>query len=259
VLIDTHCHLGDKQFDGDRAAVIDRARAAGVGHVVVIADCAPATTQAISLANQYGLSATAGVHPHEASSWSAEVSQVIEHALTRPEVVAVGEAGLDYHYDHSPRDVQRSVFAAQLSLAEDCGKPIVVHSREADDDMVAMLRDSGATAILHSFSSGQDVLSLGLQRGDYISFSGMVTFRSWSDGEAVRVVPANRILVETDSPYLAPVPYRGKRNESAFVVHVAAKVAELRGVTVEQLTKETTENAARCFGDRVYLKHTNLP
>lgn len=259
MLIDTHCHLGDKQFDGERAAVIDRARAAGVAHVVVIADCVAATTQAISLAAQYDLSATAGVHPHEASTWSTEVSQTIALALTEPEVVAVGEAGLDYHYDHSPRDVQRAVFAAQLALAEAYGKPIVVHAREADADMVSMLRDSGATAILHSFSSSRDVLNVGLDRGDYISFSGMVTFRSWNDEDAVRAVPANRVLIETDSPYLAPVPHRGKRNEPAFVAHVAAKVAELRGVTVEQLAKETTDNAASCFGDRVYLKPTKLP
>ncbi len=252
MLIDTHCHLGDPQFDADRTAVIDRARSGGVGHVVIVADCAAATKQAISMAARYDLSATAGVHPHEAASWSPEVSLAIEQALTESEVVAVGEAGLDYHYDHSPRDVQRTVFAAQLALAEACGKPIVVHAREADDDMAAMLRDSGATAILHSFSSGHELLRVGLERDDYISFSGMVTFRSWADEEAVRAVPADRILVETDSPYLAPVPHRGKRNEPAFVAHVAAKVAELRGVTLEQLTRETTENAARCFGPRVY-------
>jgi TatD DNase family protein len=256
VLVDTHCHLGDKQFDGDRAAVIDRARGAGVGHIVVIADSAPATTQAISLATEFGLSATAGVHPHEASSWTAEVAAAIEHAVTQPEVVAVGEAGLDYHYDHSLRDVQRTVFAAQLALSERCGKPIVVHSREADADIVAMLTDSNATAILHSFSSGREVLSVGLDRRDYISFSGMVTFRSWEDVEAVRAVPADRVLVETDAPYLAPVPHRGKRNEPAFVANVVAKVAELRGVSVDQLLQETTDNAARCFGPRIYLKST---
>jgi len=165
----------------------------------------------------------------------------------------VGEAGLDYHYDRSPRDKQREVFARQLELAVQCDKPIVVHGRSADDDLAAMLRDSDAKAVLHSFSAGPAVLEAGLARGDYISFSGMVTFRSWEGAATVASVPLDRLLVETDAPYLAPVPYRGKRNEPAFVRQVAERLAELRTMTVEDLEAHTTANAARCFGRRVTL------
>ncbi len=161
---------------------------------------------------------------------------------------------MDYYYDNSPREVQRKVFAAQLELAARRDLPIVVHSRDADDDMVALLEDSDATVVLHSFSSGNDVLQAGLDRGCYISFSGMVTFRNWRNVDAVRAVASDRILVETDAPYLAPVPYRGQRNEPAFVARVAAKVAELRGVVVAELARQTTANAARCFGPRVTLQ-----
>ena len=251
MLVDTHCHLGDARFDSDLSVVVERAIASGVGHSIVIADSAPATEQAIDLAKAHGLSATAGVHPHQASSWTPEIAAYIERSLIDPVVVAVGETGLDYHYDLSPRGVQREVFAAHLELAASHELPAVVHSRSADDDMVAMIRDSEATLILHSFCSGPDLLAAALERDDYVSFSGMVTFNSWKDADAVRAVPANRILVETDSPYLAPVPHRGKRNEPSYVVHVAEKVAEMRGVSFERMSRETTENAIRCFGERV--------
>ncbi len=254
MLVDTHCHLGDARFDDDRDGVVERARAVGVGHIVVVADSAPATTRALELAQQYGLSATAGVHPHEASSWNEEVAEFVERSLMDPRVVAVGEAGLDYHYDNSPRDVQRDVFAKQLELAAKHDKPIVVHSRSADEDTAAMLRDSDARAVLHSFSAGPDVLDVGLERNDYVSFSGMVTFRSWDGIAATTSVPLNRLLVETDAPYLAPVPHRGKRNEPAFVRETAAKLARLRDVDLEELCSRTTANAADCFGPRVTLQ-----
>ena len=253
-MVDTHCHLGDERFDHDRAEVIQRARSAGVRHVIVIADSQASTEHAIQIATEYRLSATAGVHPHEAHSWTPGVGAAIETALADPTVVAVGEAGLDYHYDHSPRDVQREVFSDQLELAVRHSLPIVVHSRSADDDLAAMLRDSDATAVLHSFSSGPELLEVGLDRRDYISFSGMVTFRSWKDVEAVRSVPVDRLLIETDAPYLAPVPHRGKRNEPAFVAQVAARVADLRGVSLDELVVQTSDNAARCFGPRMILK-----
>jgi TatD DNase family protein len=251
VLVDTHCHLGDARFDSDRSAVVKRANANGVGHIIVIADSGPATEQAIVLAHEFGLSATAGVHPHAASSWKPELADFIERSLGNPVVVAVGETGLDYHYDLSPREIQREVFAHHLELAARFELPAVVHSRNADDDAIAILRDSNATVVLHSFSSGRNLLAAALDRDDYVSFSGMVTFSSWHDVEAVRAVPANRILVETDSPYLAPVPHRGKRNEPAYVAEVATRLAEMRGVSVEQIQREATENAVRCFGARV--------
>jgi TatD DNase family protein len=247
-LVDTHCHLGDARFDSDRSVVVERAVAAGVGHSIIIADSEPATEQAIGLAESLGLTATAGVHPHQASSWSPDVARAMESALENPVVVAVGETGLDYHYDFSPRDAQRAVFAEHLALAARHALPAVVHSRNADEDLIAILRDAEVTLVLHSFCGGPELLAVALERNDYVSFSGMVTFNSWKDVEAVRAVPADRILVETDSPYLAPVPFRGKRNEPSYVTHVAAKVAEIRGVSLEQIEKETTENAIRCFG-----------
>lgn len=254
MLVDTHCHLGDARFDDDRDDVVDSARSAGVGHVIVVADSEPTTRSALELATLYGLSATAGVHPHVADSWTDEIAESIERSIVDPRVVAVGETGLDYHYDNSPRQVQRSVFAAQLELAAKHAKPVVVHSRSADEDMAAMLRDSDARVVLHSFSSGESVLEVGLERGDYISFSGMVTFRSWNGADAVRAVPLDRILAETDAPYLAPVPHRGKRNEPAFVLEVANRLAELKEVDVGWLCDQTTANAARCFGPRVTLQ-----
>jgi TatD DNase family protein len=251
VLVDTHCHLGDARFEPDRSVVVERAIAAGVGHTVIIADSGPATENAIALAVEFGMSATAGVHPHEASSWTPQLADFIESSIDNPVVVAIGETGLDYHYDFSPRDIQREVFSHHLELAARHGLPAVVHSRTADEDTIAIVRDTDATLVLHSFCAGPALLAVALERDDYISFSGMVTFNSWHDADAVRAVPANRILVETDSPYLAPVPHRGKRNEPSFVTHVAAKLADMRGVSVEQLAQDTTENAIRCFGMRV--------
>jgi len=243
--------LGDARFDPDRSVVVERAHANGVGHIVVVADSGPTTEQALALAAELGLSATAGVHPHVASSWTSDLADYIERSLCNPLVVAVGETGLDYHYNLSPREIQRDVFSYHLDLAARHELPAVVHSRTADDEAIAILRDTSATVVLHSFCSGPGLLELALDSGFYVSFSGMVTFNSWHDEEAVRAVPANRILVETDSPYLAPVPHRGKRNEPSFVAHVVAKVAEMRGVSPDQLSRETTENAIRCFGARV--------
>lgn len=247
MLVDTHCHLGDRKFDEDRDAVVARAREAGVNQIVVVGESAPATDRAIDVARIYGLRATAGVHPHEASSWTPDVAARTEDRLAEPEVVAVGETGLDYHYDHSPRDAQRRAFADQLALAVQHGLPVVVHSRSADSDMAAMLRDTDATVVLHSFSSGREVLEAGLAIDAYFGFSGMITFKSWSDLDAVTAVADERILVETDGPYLAPVPHRGQRNEPAFVTRVAERLAALRGTDAKAIAGLTTRNAARCF------------
>jgi TatD DNase family protein len=258
VLIDTHCHLGDPQFELDRDTVIARAREAGVGHVVIVADSADATEHAISLALAFEYSATGGVHPHEASSWNVDVAERVAAALNDAAVVAVGEAGLDYHYDHSPRPTQRRVFAEQLALAAEHRKPIVIHARDADEDMAAMVGewcDAVPAMVLHSFSSGPAVFEAGLHANAYFGFSGMVTFKNWKMSDVVRACPVDRLLLETDAPYLAPVPHRGKRNEPAFVPHIAARVAELRGVAADQLARQTTLNAERCFGARVTRNH----
>lgn len=254
MLVDTHCHLGDAAFDEDRSEVLARARAAGVRHVIVVADSVEATAQARALAAAHGLSATAGVHPHQASSWSPEARDAVAAALSDPAVVAVGETGLDYHYDHSPRAAQRAAFEDQLALAAAHGKPVVVHAREADDDLAAILRavgPNGPVVILHSFSAGPAVFEAGLEAGAYFSFSGMITFRNWRREDLVEACPADRLLVETDAPYLAPAPHRGSRNEPALVRRVAERLADLRGVTTADIEQLTTDNAARCFGIRV--------
>jgi TatD DNase family protein len=254
-LVDAHCHLGDKAFDGDREAVIDRARGAGVGHVVVIGESLAGSEGAAALARATpGLSATAGVHPHEAKSWSAEVEAALRALLAASETVAVGETGLDYHYDHSPRDAQRRAFEAQLALAAELGKPVVVHAREADDDVAAVLRDWGArvpAVILHSFSSGAAVWEAGMAIGGYFSFSGMITFKNWTLTDRLTACPPDRLLIETDAPYLAPVPHRGGRNEHAFVRAIAERAAAARGEPAGDLFARTTANARRCFGSRL--------
>jgi TatD DNase family protein len=253
VLVDTHCHLGDTAFAGDVALVVERAAQAGVGHVVVIGESRAAADRAMALAAEHAhLSATAGVHPHTASEWSTATAAWLTETVRDQRIVAVGEMGLDYHYDHSPRETQQRAFDAQLAVAASAGKPAVIHAREADDDVAAMLRGHPRTvAILHSWSSGPALLETALALGHYVSFSGMVTFKSWSQDDALRTVPLDRLLMETDAPYLAPVPYRGKRNEPAFVVEVARRVAEVRGLAFEELAAITTANAVRVFGSRV--------
>jgi len=251
-LVDTHCHLGDAAFNPDRDVVLAGARAAGVGHIVVIGTSVADSERAAALAESLpGLSATAGLHPHEAKDWSPEAEQRLRALLARPRVVAVGETGLDYHYDHSPRPAQRRAFEAQLALAAELGKPVVVHAREADDDVAALIRDARATLVLHSFSSGPKVFEAGLAAAAYFSFSGMITFKSWSATEHLTACPPDRLLVETDAPYLAPVPHRGRRNEPAFVREVALALARARGATFDAIVQQTTENARRVFGDGV--------
>ena len=256
MLVDTHCHFSDPQFDSDRPQAAARARDAGVGHVVIVAESEAATRRAIECARAFGWSATAGVHPHEAASWSPDVASRIAAALEDPAVVAVGETGLDYHYDHSPRESQRRSFAAQLELGARFRRPVVIHAREADDDMAAMLADTGTAVVLHSFSSGPAVFDAGIAAGAYFSFSGMITFRNWALADRVQACPADRLLVETDAPYLAPVPHRGRRNEPAFVREVATRLAELRGETLDAVARQTSENAARLFGKRVLSAQT---
>jgi TatD DNase family protein len=250
VLIDTHCHLGDDAYRDDLAEVLQRAGQAGVGRVVVIGESREAADRALTLSGSNPmLSATAGVHPHVATTWSDQSALWLAERLQQPSVVAAGEMGLDYHYDHSPRDTQRAAFEEQLGLAGRAGKPAVIHAREADADVAAILRNHpGTTAILHSWSSGEELLHAGLELGHYFSFSGMVTFRNWSGQAALARIPRDRLLVETDGPYLAPVPHRGKRNEPAFVVMVAQRIAELLGISFDEVQRVTTENAVRVFG-----------
>jgi TatD DNase family protein len=253
LLIDTHCHLADPAYDPDRDQVLERAWNAGVGHVVVIGESPAATERALALASaESRLSVTAGIHPHDAASWTEDSRAWLRDRLGDPRVVAAGETGLDYHYDHSPRGLQRVAFEAQLALAGESGKPAVIHARDADDDVAAVLRSQpGTTAILHSFSSSPGLLRAGLVLRHYVSFSGMVTFKNWRLDGAILETPLDRLLVETDGPYLAPVPHRGKRNEPAFVRQVVERIAAVRRLPVEQVIEQTGQNAARVFGKRV--------
>ena len=249
MLIDSHCHLADPAYEPDRTAVLERAWAAGVSRVVVIGESQANAERALDLAaGEPRLVTTAGVHPHDAKDWSPATDTWLRGLLKDARVVAVGETGLDYHYDHSPRPAQRLAFEAQLTIAAQTGRPAVIHAREADDDVAAILADHPqVTVILHSFSSGMALLRAGLVHRHYVSFSGMVTFKNWRLDEAIRETPLDRLLLETDGPYLAPVPHRGKRNEPAFVRQVAERIAAVRGMPTEDLIAATGLNAQRVF------------
>jgi TatD DNase family protein len=249
LLIDTHCHLADAAYASDRAEVLERAWAAGVARVVVIGESRSSAEAALAMAEiEPRLVATAGVHPHHAGEWNQDSELWLRELLRQPSVVAVGEIGLDFHYDHASRADQHRAFEAQLALAADLHKPAVIHAREADDDVAAILASHpGVTAVLHSFSSGLGLLRAGLVLRHYVSFSGMVTFKNWRLDDAIRETPLDRLLVETDGPYLAPVPHRGKRSEPAFVRHVAERIALVRGMPVDQVIAVTGANAAQAF------------
>jgi TatD DNase family protein len=248
--IDSHCHLDNARFDPDREAVIDRALAAGVERMLVIGtgEGPPDLEAGIRLADRHEpIYATAGIHPHDASKATPETYKRLAELLKHPKVVALGEIGLDYHYDHSPREVQRAVFLEQMLIAGEARKPIVIHTREAWEDTIALLetywRPYGLGGIMHCFSGNPDQAALCVDLGFHLSFGGIVTFPKSADvQEAARQTPAHRILIETDAPYLAPVPYRGKRNEPAFVAETARKLADLRGVPAEEIARITSAN-----------------
>jgi TatD DNase family protein len=258
VLVDTHCHLDPQYFPAGPDEVLARARAVHVDGFVVVGvgkDLAPAHA-AVELARRLPerVGAAVGIHPHDAVTWSDAAHAELSALARDPAVVAVGEIGLDYHYDHSPRDTQRSVFARLVGLAREVKKPIVVHTREAPADTLAVLEAEGARdvgGVIHCFSEDRAFAARALDLGFYLSFSGIVTFKGATSVHDVAAwAPEDRILVETDSPYLAPVPLRGKPCEPAYVVHTARRVAELRKTTLEALASVTTANAARCFGRR---------
>ncbi|HEY3440719.1 MAG TPA: TatD family hydrolase [Paludibaculum sp.] len=248
-LVDTHCHLDGERFDSDREAVIARARAAGVEWMVAIGtgDGPPDLEAGIRLADAYPfIYATAGVHPHEAAK-ATEATWVELLALTaHPKCVAVGEIGLDYHYDFSPRETQKAAFVRQMQIARDAAQPIVIHTREAWDDTIALIGehwDPALGGIFHCFSGGPAEARQALDLGFHISFSGIVTFPKATDiHEAARMVPDDRLLIETDAPYLAPIPFRGKRNEPAYVQYTAARISELRGAPLADIAALTTAN-----------------
>ena len=249
-LFDSHLHLTDEQFKGEVDQVIRRAREANVTRMVTVASDATDSLAARDAARRHRIFSTAGIHPHAASTFTVSSMDSIRSLLDEPEVVAVGETGLDFHYDNSPRAIQRESFEAHLDLARDTGRPIVVHARSADTDMVEVLRRRGRTVrgVLHCFTGGDELLEAGLEAGWFFSFGGVVTFKSFAGGSQVRRVPWDRLMIETDSPYLAPVPMRGRRNEPAFIRHCCVVVAALRGSTFDETAKRTTRSAIDFYG-----------
>jgi TatD DNase family protein len=246
-LTDSHCHLDHEQFHEDREAVIDRARAAGVECMMAIGtgDGPPDLEAGIRLADRYPfIYATVAVHPHEASKATEETFARLRELARHPKVLAIGEMGLDYHYDFSPRQVQREVFERQLGLAAEARKPIVIHTREAWADTLEVLRSRWrGEGIMHCFTGDEAQAREALDLGFYLSFGGVLTFpKAESVRQAARIAPQDRILVETDCPYLAPVPRRGKRNEPAFIVDTARRLAEVRGCAPEAIAEQTTRN-----------------
>ncbi|HUF64481.1 MAG TPA: TatD family hydrolase [Gemmatimonadaceae bacterium] len=250
--IDSHAHLADAAFAEDADDVIGRARATGAAAVVCIATTPDDADGAAALVARHPgfLYSTAGVHPHEARDFDAlRDPDRIRHRLDAG-AVAIGECGLDYHYDNSPRQQQRRVFAGQLGLARETGRPVVVHTRDAADDTASMVREAGEArvrGVLHCFTGPRELAETAISAGWYISFSGIVTFPKFRDEDLLRMVPDDRLLVESDSPYLAPVPNRGRRNEPAWVPLTIARVAGARGVDVEELAVRTAANARSFF------------
>ena len=256
MLIDSHVNLHAPQFDEDRDAVIERARAAGVGLMVEISDKLSTfeATHALAMAHP-DIWCTVGAHPHEAKDHTAMTAADLVALAARPRVVGIGECGLDFHYDLSPREVQAAVFREHIKAARETGLPLVVHTREADDVMAEILTEEHARGpfkfLMHCYTSGPELAETAAKLGAWFSVSGIATFRAAEDVRAViRAMPGYRVIVETDCPYLAPVPYRGRRNEPAYVGHVLEKLAEIRGWSTEEADQRTTDAFFNLF-DRI--------
>jgi TatD DNase family protein len=252
MLFDTHVHLNAEQFNEDLEEVISRAKEAGVGKMVVVGFDRPTIERAMELVEHYDfLYASVGWHPVDAIDMTEEDLAWIEELSSHPKVVALGEMGLDYHWDKSPKDVQKEVFRKQIHLAKKVKLPIIIHNREATQDIVDILREEGAEevgGIMHCFSGSPEIAQECVDMNFYISLGGPVTFKNAKKPkEVAQEIPLDRLLIETDCPYLAPHPNRGKRNEPAYVKLVAEQIAELKGISLEEVEKITTENANKLF------------
>ena len=249
MLVDTHCHL---DVLDDVPGVIARAREAGVARVVTIGVDRSSSLWAARAARAHNdVWATAGLHPHDAKDRSDDLMAALRMLAAEERVVGVGETGLDYHYDHSPREQQRAVFAEQIAIANEAGKALVIHTREAWDDTFEILTTEGipARTVFHCFTGGPAEARRALEIGAFLSFSGVVTFRNAEDiREAVRVTPLDRMVLETDAPFLTPVPHRGKQNEPSYVVYIAAAIAALKNVDAQAVENATTDAATALFG-----------
>lgn len=253
MLVDSHCHLDFPELAEDRAGVLARARAAGVGRMVTISTRVRRFDEIRAIAEAHDeVWCSVGTHPHNAAEEPDVTADELVRLAGHPKVVAIGEAGLDYFYDHAPREAQAAGFRTHIAAARQTGLPLVIHARDADDDVAAILtEETGKGAfpfILHCFSSGRALAQTGVELGGYVSFSGILTFRKSEELRAVaRDLPRDRLLVETDAPYLAPVPFRGRTNEPAFVAHTAAVLGETLGVSADEIARITTDNFFRLF------------
>jgi TatD DNase family protein len=253
MLVDSHCHLDFPDFAGDRDAIVARARAAGVRRMVTISTRVKKHAELLAITEQFSdVFCSVGTHPHSAKDETDITTRDLVACSEHPKVVAIGEAGLDYHYDNSPRDLQLKSFLQHIQAARETGLPLVIHSRDCDADIGRVLTEEmgkGAfPAILHCFTGGRDLAMRAIDLGLYISFTGILTFKRSDDLRAIaKDLPADRIMVETDAPFLAPLPWRGKRCEPAYVVETAKALAETRGVSFDEITRQTTENFFRLF------------
>jgi TatD DNase family protein len=253
MLVDSHCHLDFPDFSAELDAVVARARAAGVGRIVTISTRVKRHAQVLAIAEKIPeVFCSVGTHPHYADEELDVDSQTLVTLAKHPKIVAIGEAGLDYFRNNSPREAQAASFRQHIAAACETGLPLVIHSRDCDADMAQILREESGKgafpAVLHCFTGGRDLAFAAIDLGHYVSFTGILTFKN-SDAlrEIAAALPADRVMVETDAPYLAPLPYRGKRNEPAYVVETAKVLADARGVSADEIARQTTENFFRVF------------
>jgi TatD DNase family protein len=253
MLVDSHCHLEFPDFAPEQQAVIDRARAVGIGHFLTISTKVHRFGEIVRIAEAHDdISCSLGTHPHSAEEEGDVTTARLVELGAHPKVVAIGETGLDYYYDNSPRDLQQEAFRRHIRAALELRLPVIVHTRDAEDDTIRILREeaqgTGLTGVLHCFSSSPQLAEDAIEFGFHISFSGIITFKKSEElRDTARKVPLDRMLVETDAPFLAPIPKRGQRNEPAFVVHTAKVLAELHGLSAEALADKTTENFFKLF------------
>ena len=257
-LVDTHCHLNFHRYDQDRDAVLQRAHDVGVERIIVPAIDLPGCAEALQLAEaQPGIYAAVGIHPNSSRSFDASSIDRLRELASHATVVAIGEIGLDYHWDKSPKAMQVRALEQQLELGAELALPVIIHNREASADVIEILTDwatsvesslRGRLGVLHSFSASADIAARATELGFYLGFSGPLTFKKANElREIARETPLERLLVETDAPFLSPAPYRGKRNEPAWVCHINAALAKLRGITPDQMARQTTDNAETLF------------
>jgi TatD DNase family protein len=253
MLVDSHCHLDFPDFADELDQIVDRAAAAGIERLVTISTRVRRLAEVRAIAERFdSVYCSVGTHPHNADEELDVTAEELARLAEHPKVVAIGEAGLDYHYDNSPREAQKQGLRTHIAAARMTGLPLVIHAREADSDLAAILKEESEKgafpAVLHCFSSGRGLAETGIALGHYVSFSGILTFKNAQEiRDIARDMPAERILVETDAPFLAPVPHRGKRNEPAFVAETAAVLAQTRGVSRDEIAAQTSENFFRLF------------